>query len=152
MKKMMMVLALVLTTSIAALAQNYGSAVGGRLTRGLGATYKTHIGQKGNALEGIAYFGIGGNSYFDFTLLYEVQNDLGNAERLQWYYGGGPSVGTYFGNDGGLLLGINGIVGLEYTFKFPVVASLDYKPRVNLSGIGFGDFTGLALSARYILK
>jgi hypothetical protein len=79
---------------------------------------------------------------------------------LRWYFGFGGHVGFWNGDytrgwgDPGVgytVIGIDGILGLEYSFsEVPINIGIDWKPAYNLSGYtGFwGD--GGALSVRYI--
>mgnify|MGYP001615571992 CR=1 FL=1 len=48
-----------------------------------------------------------------------------------------------------MILGVDGIIGLEYVFDgVPINLSLDYKPSFNITP-GFFDPSGGALSIRY---
>ncbi len=157
MKKILCVLMLTFGVMFTASAQlNYQSAVGLRLTNGGGLTYKTAMGN--NALEVIGYFNLGRNfNQINLTALYEITNDIPNINNLDWYYGlglgAGLTVGSDFDDDNGISLGIDGIIGAEYTFpKVPFNVSLDWKPRI---GIGKGRLfsaTGTAFSIRYLLN
>jgi hypothetical protein len=90
--------------------------------------------------------------------LYEIHNPAFDIDRLNWYYGVGGHIGFWDGKyddrfDAGnnTVIGIDGILGLEYNFKeIPFNLSLDWKPALNLVGSsGFwGD--GGAISIRYI--
>jgi hypothetical protein len=65
-----------------------------------------------------------------------------------WGVGRNPNVdATYNGS----VLGLDAIIGLEYTFdEFPINLSLDLLPTVNLIGdTGWGGING-ALSIRYV--
>jgi hypothetical protein len=133
----------------------YDNAVGLRLWYYPGITFKHHISEPG-ALEFIldTHFGA-----FNITGLYEHHFPLG-PENLNLYVGGGAHVGYYRYNpdrtkywgqyNGGAFLGIDGIVGIEYTFDAaPINLSLDWKPAFNVLGYRqfWGD--GGALSVRY---
>ncbi len=157
MKKILCILILTLGCMYTASAQiNYKSAVGLRLTNGGGITYKTAMGN--NAFEAIGYFNLGRKSnQINLSGLYEITKDIPGVNNLDWYYGLGLGVGISTGHefdeDNGLNLGVEGIVGMEYTLpKAPFNFSLDWKPRI---GIGKGPLfsaTGIALSIRYVLK
>jgi hypothetical protein len=59
--------------------------------------------------------------------------------------------GWFTDNTSHVVIGIDGIIGLEYLFKdVPFNASLDWKPGFNL--IGYTGFWGdeVAVSVRYI--
>jgi hypothetical protein len=91
--------------------------------------------------------------------LYEWHKPLsiGEVEGLSWYFGGGVYVG-YWGSGGfwdrnDIALGVSGIVGVEYDLEplinFPLSASLDYKPGIDILG-GWTDSWGdIAVSVRY---
>lgn len=150
-----MLMASLLCGVLSVSAQDYNSAIG--LQGGLynGVSFRTMISSD-QAIEGIVSARYGG---FRATLLYEIQHAFPSAQRLHWYYGGGAHIGTYnTGNynkqlDGAsttsVFIGVDGIIGMEYNFDFPLNLSLDWKPSFNL--IGYGTFIGdgFALSARY---
>lgn len=89
------------------------------------------------------------------TGLYELNVNAFNTPGLQFYYGAGAHVGVVgagvykrFGgtneyyNSGQVLLGIDGVVGLEYVIpNSPIAISLDLDPRIELTG---GPFVDLA--------
>lgn len=71
-----------------------------------------------------------------FTALYEVHNPFAGAPGLQWYYGGGGSVGSVkvrdFDSD--IFLSADGVLGLDYKFNgAPINLALDWRPRVELT-------------------
>ena len=138
---------------------------------GLSQDYKTAIGIRGGFYNGLTIkHSLGGNAMiegiltsrwkgFNVTGLYELHNST-NVNRLNWYVGAGAHLGFWNGsnvkwandNNGYTVIGIDGILGLEYNFEeVPFNVSLDWKPSMNLIGYkGFwGD--GFALSLRYIL-
>ena len=157
MKKYLLLLILpLLMLAAAPTAQaQYNNGIGLRLWYYPGITFKHKFSEQ-NALELIGDTRWGG---FIITGLYEYHIPLG-PENLNLYVGGGGHLGLYNGNNrnnnwdgygGGAFLGLDGIVGLEYTFEgAPINLSLDYKPSFNLVGYrGFwGD--GGALSVRYV--
>jgi hypothetical protein len=132
----------------------YKNAIGLRLWYYPGITFKHHISDAG-ALEFILDTRWGG---FIVTGLYEHHIPLG-PENLNLYFGGGAHIGFWDGRNGnkhwdnyggGAFLGLDAILGLEYTLtSAPINFSLDYKPSFNFAGYrGFwGD--GGALSIRY---
>jgi hypothetical protein len=133
----------------------YNNAIGLRLWYYPGITFKHHISDPG-ALEFILDTHWGG---IILTGLYEHHFPLG-PENLNVFVGGGAHIGFYnynsrWGNrwgpyDGGAFLGLDGIVGLEYTIPtVPLNFTLDYKPAFNFAGyVGFWGDSG-ALSIRY---
>jgi hypothetical protein len=150
-----LILPLLLLASAGTANAQYKSAIGLRLSYYPGITFKHHISDAG-ALEFIADTRWGG---LILTGLYEHHIPLG-PENLNLYFGGGLHVGFYNGKNGnrnwdnyggGAFLGIDGILGLEYTLtSAPINFSLDYKPSFNFAGYsGFwGD--GGAISIRYV--
>jgi hypothetical protein len=94
------------------------------------------------------------------TGLYEFHQEAFGVKELKFYYGAGAHIGavgsgtyqTFDGNNkvydsGHLLIGIDGIVGLEYIIpKSPIAVSLDLNPRIELATGPFIDLApGLGL-------
>jgi hypothetical protein len=89
------------------------------------------------------------------TGLYELNVNAFNTEGLRFYYGFGAHIGAvgagiyrrFGGNNeyydsGQVLLGADGVVGLEYVIpNSPIAISLDLDPRVEFTG---GPFVDLA--------
>ncbi|MCX6189639.1 MAG: hypothetical protein NTW54_08580 [Bacteroidetes bacterium] len=142
---------------VSAQAQTYNTALGLRLGLSNGLTIKHFISSK-SALEVIAASRWKGAN---LTALYEINKTL-SGSSFSWYYGVGGHFGYWRGNnvspwfhtgDNYTVIGIDGIVGLEYNFsETPFNVSLDYKPGLNL--IGYSGFWGdeVGLSLRYILS
>lgn len=137
-----------------------------------GSTYNTAVGVKfypgaislksfiedNKALEGLAYIS---NDGFRVTGLYEVHGNINGANGLKWYAGGGAHIGfwndkwknSYPTRDGGVAIGIDGVLGLDYKFTgAPINLSLDWQPSFNFVGYNYfeGGWGGLAI--RYTLK
>ncbi|MCK5823646.1 MAG: hypothetical protein KAG95_06555 [Bacteroidales bacterium] len=156
MKKLsLLLLTVILVGSLIVNAQDYKTAIGVRGGLANGLTVK-HFVSKNAAFEGILSTRWQG---FNITGLYEIHKQAFDTDRLNWYYGAGAHVGFWDGsnvswaddNESYSVIGIDGILGLEYNFKeIPINISLDWKPALNLVGYsGFwGD--GGALSVRYI--
>lgn len=131
-----------------AYAQSYNTAIGARLggaTSGL--TIKQFLSRSTN-LEGIVSFG---PHSFLITGLYEFNSNISsNAPGLNLVYGFGGHIG-FFGDGGryyaysdryynnASVIGIDGIVGLDYKFsKAPINLGIDIKPFVDFySGTSF---------------
>ena len=155
MKKIIFVL-IVIAVTTGLFAMDYGTGVGVRGGLSNGITVKHFIGEK-TAIEGLLATRWGG---FEITGLYEIHNAAAfDAPRLNWYYGLGAHIGFWSGKDVGwadddedyTVIGVDGIIGIEYNFKeLPFNIGLDWKPVFNLAGnTEFWGDNG-ALSLRYI--
>ncbi|MFP4059043.1 MAG: hypothetical protein ACLFUC_01000 [Bacteroidales bacterium] len=156
MKKYIFVLAFAFVfTSVFSQKHEYIDALGLRGGLSSGITYK-HFIDKTRALEGIITTRWHG---FSITGLFEFHDIAFETAHLYWYYGGGAHVGFYDGykntpwlnsGESAVLLGVDGIIGIEYNIQeIPVNISLDWKPAINFTG-GAGIFPDeIALSIRY---
>ncbi len=155
MKNLIFVLLIVLLFGLESKSQDYNTGIGLRGGWGTGLTVKHFLGDKA-AVEGILDSRWRG---FSLTGLYEIHNTAFDIDRLNWYYGFGGHIGFWNGKNVGwaddnnnyTVIGIDGILGIEYNFDFiPINLSIDWKPALNLAGSsGFwGD--GGAISIRYI--
>ena len=156
MKKTLFTAIVLLFITLSVNAQDYKTSLGLRIGYPYGATVK-HFLDKTNALEGILASSYGG---LVITGLYENEHWTGKYPGLNWYWGLGAHVGFWDAganvhisdpNYTGAVIGVDGILGLEYTFDdFPLNLSLDLLPSFNL--IGVTDWAGIygALSARYV--
>lgn len=142
-------------------AQNYQSAIGLRLGSPIAVDYKFFISESA-AVElyvGFRSYSIG-YTFINPGAMYQKHMDISGVDGLQWYFGGGASAFLYnykssFGVAGdGFAFGLNGVLGLDYTFAdAPINLSVDWVPTIIIGGgfSGFGAGYG-ALSARYILN
>jgi hypothetical protein len=155
MKKIGITFMLAMCLSFFAQAQDYKTGIGVRGGFANGLTIK-HFISSNTALEGIVASRWRG---LELTGLFEIHKAAFNTERLKWFYGLGAHVGfwngryTHWGNPQNeyTVVGIDGILGLEYSFReIPFSLSVDWKPVFNFVGYsGFwGD--GGAISLRYI--
>jgi hypothetical protein len=137
-------------------AQEYDNAVGLRLGFYNGVTFK-HSLDGVSAVEGILTSRWRG---FSITALYEYHFFPFDVDGLYAFVGAGGHLGYYNGENvrwldnsvNTLVIGADGILGIEYTFAdIPLCLTFDWKPIVNL--IGSQNFLGggFGLSARYIL-
>ncbi len=138
--------------------QPYEAAIGGRISNGLGLTYKKSL-KDNKALEFIVSF-----PSFDgirASALYEMHESIEDVKGLRWYYGGGVIVRYYNFEflDDYFAFGVSGIAGLEYKLNNkPLLLSIDYAPGIYIfdtfANFGYGaDWgSGVGLSVRYILK
>ena len=157
MKKIVLTCFIVFCLASISYAQDYNTGIGLRAGFETGLTVKHFLGET-SALEGILATRWRG---FEITGLYEIQNPAFHADRLDWFFGFGAHIGfwngdythDYWGYPGRTysVVGIDGILGLEYNFKeVPINIGLDWKPAFNVIGYSgwWGD--GGALSIRYI--
>jgi hypothetical protein len=155
MKKLSYLILLFVLIGIESKGQDYQTGIGLRGGAWSGVTLKHFISDK-TALEGIfdsRWHGV------NLTGLYEIHKNAFDTNHLNWYYGVGAHLGFYdsqykkWGDNTGsyMLLGIDGILGLEYNFEeIPFNISIDWKPTFNV--IGYSGFwgDGGAISLRYI--
>ena len=155
MKKHLFVLLTALLFAFAGKAQDYQTGIGLRGGLGAGLTIKHFVNSKA-AVEGILDSRWHGLSV---TGLYEIHNEAFNTDRLKWYYGFGGHFGFWDGqyyrdyhtSSNYAILGLDGILGLEYSFKeIPINLSLDWKPVFDLTGSSHFWGDGGAISIRYI--
>lgn len=165
MKKLLLILSLVFSAlfTYESVQAQYKMALGGRLGSDLGFTIKFAAAEQ-HIIEGIASTRVwyGNGLGLNVTGLYEYHGNIGNIDGFRWFAGGGIHVGFWNGNSKHkyykenrtyFTWGIDGIVGLEYTFKFPLNLSIDYKPSYNLGGgSGYGSFAEFGLSIRYAIQ
>ncbi|MFD1630896.1 hypothetical protein [Pseudopedobacter beijingensis] len=137
MKKVFLLFTALFTLSLSQVsAQDYKNAIGGRFGAANGISFKTGLNNKG-MLELIGNFrSNSGSNWVRVTGLYEVYNPINGANGLNWYYGGGASLGSYKvkGYDGDFYLAANGVLGLDYKFNgAPINISLDWVPALELT-------------------
>ena len=155
MKKLLITSFILFAIATFSNAQDYNTGIGIRGGLSNGLTIKHFLNQK-SAVEGIIISRWQG---FAVTGLYELHATAFDTKGLNWYYGGGGHIGFWNGDNVSwasdsksyTVIGIDGILGLEYNFsEIPINISLDWKPAFNLVGYsGFwGD--GGGLSVRYI--
>lgn len=151
MKKMLVALAFIAGGIGVASAQNYNNALGLRFgSYGDGALNLKHMLGGSNAIE--ATLG-GGSHHLYLEGLYEWNWDLSGG--LNWYLGAG--AGAFMWGDGhnndkfedGFALSARGVIGLEYTFDFPLNLALHTGPRIGIiNGPGYAGWGG-SLAIRY---
>lgn len=156
--KQLLLLTFISCSSLLLSAQPYQNAVGIRGGWYNGITFRHSISES-KYLEGIFTSRWRG---FNLTGLYEIQKPL-KEDGFDWYYGAGLHIGSfnrYYYYDHGnphyldqghvLTLGLDGIIGLEYTFsEIPLNLSLDIHPLIELADGGFWPWYDAALSARF---
>jgi len=152
-------LMIILVWSGISFTQNYQTAIGLKGTsvaRGGGGLNVKHFIGGGVALD--ATIG-GGTNSLRFDLLGEWHHATGITNGLDWYAGVGGMIGFWSsgvkvgGNDAvsGMYLIGQGVLGLDYTFSFPLNISFELGPNIgliNAGGFGFGGAFGI----RYVLR
>lgn len=162
MKKLALLFTLVCALAFAneakAQVQDYNMALGLRFGYPLSVSFKTFITDPG-AIEAYAGFrGYSGYGYFTIGAMYQHHFELGDVDGLAWFVGGGASTQFWnydFGDYGSFVLGINGVLGLDYKFaNAPVNLSVDWTPTFFIGDTFIDPFGGGygALSARYVLN
>jgi hypothetical protein len=126
------------------------SAVGLRGGVRSGISYRMPMGES-NAVEALLSY----RSGIIITGMYQWHKplSLGEIENLSWYFGGGAHVGFSWWWTNAFVLGIDGILGVEYDFEslinFPISLSLDYKPAFDFLGGWAGSWFDTAFTLRY---
>ncbi len=121
----------------------YQTAIGLRAGETSGLTLKQFFSTSG-AFEGIV--GLWNNG-MSATFLLETYAPAFNVHGLNWYYGGGGHAafetryyyfeGRRYNHAGGIGLGLDGIIGIEYKIlPIPFAISLDLKPYVEVNTDG----------------
>jgi hypothetical protein len=148
MKRSVIIFVLAIGIASVIKAQEYKTGIGVRLGTSSGLTIK-HFTGPASAIEGL--FTTRWDD-FSFTGLYEINARAFDVDHLTWFYGGGGHLGFYNGNhtNSYAVLGVDGIIGLEYTFdEVPINLGIDFKPTLDL--IGYVDFwPEAAFSVRYV--
>ena len=154
MRKGLLAIILIIYIGVLANAQEYKTGIGIRAGISSGMTIKHFFSHK-TALEGLLTTRWQG---FDITGLYEIHDRAFDVKHLNWYIGGGAHLGFYNGNYVGwgltgtayTIIGIDGILGIEYTFsELPVNIGIDWKPALNLIGYS-GLWSEGGISLRYV--
>lgn len=153
MKKVIVTFIFVIAFTVYSQAQDYKTGIGIRGGLSNGLTVKHFISSE-SALEGLLTTRWNG---FLVTGLYERHALAFGITGLYWYYGFGAHIGSWNHTykkdryDNYSVLGIDGIIGLEYNItEIPFNISIDYKPGVNVLGKPFGMSDEVALSIRYV--
>lgn len=137
----------------------YKVGVGVRLNYGYGLSIKYNMTQK-KSVEGIVYTRWKG---INITGLYEIHAPAFKTAGWRWYYGMGGHIGVWRNGsrynpwfdsaNSYTVIGADGILGLEYTFKeIPLNLSVDWKPAINLIGYQGLWLDDVAITARFAIK
>ena len=125
---------------------NYSTALGVRVNPVLVGFTVKHFIAGPHAIEGIVSTNVSQQRNVTITGLYEYNWNVFGKKEFVMYAGGGVHVGAYdrfdyyrddyyaHGDGTYVTAGLDGIFGLEYTFKkIPLVVSADLKPYVNFT-------------------
>ena len=152
MKKIILIAAMALGFAVAASAQP--RAIGARIGNGAEISYQHTLGR--NFLEvdgglGIPLDGtlnVGATGIYNFMIAQPSWTDRGD---WGFYAGPGAGFGLGMGETNFFNLSVAGMVGLEYTFWFPLQLSIDLRQNVGIGFNGHGDWnhTSIGLGVRY---
>ncbi len=153
------ILIIFIATAGVSAQRDYETAIGVRAGVSSGLTIK-HFSSGRSAWEGIFSTRWEG---FMVTALYELHQNAFNTTNFNFFYGPGGHVGEWPGRTGHhewfddnvkhVAVGIDGIIGLEYTFdEIPFSISLDWKPSFNLAEHAIFLADEAAFSVRYAIK
>ena len=153
MKKIILIAAIMFGFAVAVSAQPRAIGI-----RGGEISYQHTLGKDFLEIDGGLGFGygtssnlnIGATGIYNFMIAQPQWTDRG---EWGFYAGPGATVGLGLGNDGSNFLNVSaaGMVGLEYTFWFPLQLSLDFRQHLGLGfgGHGFYDMSSICLGIRY---
>lgn len=140
---------------------NYKTALGLRLNGGAGISVR-HSLKENQSIEGILYTRWRG---LNITGIYSVNYPVFKEPGFNFFIGGGGHIGFWDRDrspwwdedkkydDTRMVLGVDGQIGLEYTFKeIPLNLAIDWKPAFNIIGIKNFWVGDAALSVRYTFK
>ena len=149
MKKIVLIAVMVLGFAAAAVAQP--RAIGVRIGNGGEVSYQHTLGENflevdgglGLGFDGV--FNVGATGIYNFMIAQPQWTDRG---EWGFYAGPGASVGLGLGEVNYLTLGVAGMVGLEYSFWFPLQLSIDFRQHIGI-GNGFWAPSSVGLGVRY---
>lgn len=151
---------LVIILFVWAISESNGQTILG-VRLGGGSGYNAEISYMGPLASGNRLeldLGLSGNdnySGFQLTGIYQWTFDL--SDGFGWYVGPGGSIGVWSyddnnqgnnDNDDGFWLAVNGQIGFEYNFGFPIQLTLDYRPGIAIIN-GGGWFNNFGLGIRW---
>ena len=153
MKKIILIAAMVLGFATAAIAQPRAFGL-----RGGELSYQHSFGQNFLEVDGGVGFGLGtsGSLNVGATGIYNFMIAQPQwTDRGEWgfYAGPGGTVGLGLDNDSNSFFNVSvaGMVGLEYTFWFPLQLSVDFRQHIGagFAGHGLYNLSSLCIGVRY---
>ena len=150
MKKIILIAAVALGFAVAASAQP--RAIGVRVGNGGEVSYQHSLGTNFLEVDGGLGLGFDGTFNVGATGIYNFMiAEFGGG--FGFYAGPGAGVGLGLGDANYFSLSAAGMVGLEYSFWFPLQLSLDFRQHVGLGfnghGIWFPSSIGLGVRYRF---
>lgn len=149
MKRILITLTVMLGFAVAASAQP--KAIGVRIGNGGEISYQHTLGNNFLEVDGglglglDKVFNLGATGIYNFMIAQPQWTDRG---EWGFYAGPGASVGLGVGEVNYFTLGAAGMVGLEYTFWFPLQLSIDFRQHIGI-GNGFWSHSSIGLGVRY---
>lgn len=154
MKKIILMAAMIIGFAVAATAQP--RSIGARIGNGAEISYQHTLGGA-NFLEidgglGLPFDGtlsVGATGIYNFMIAQPAWTDRG---EWGFYAGPGAALGMGLTSENDYFhLAIAGMVGLEYSFWFPLQLSFDLRPQVGAAFSGHGLYWSImpALGIRY---
>lgn len=153
MKKIIIIAATLLGFAVAATAQP--RAIGARIGNGAEVSYQHSMGVNFLEVDGGLGLGLGdGTLNVAATGIYNfmiAQPNWTNKGTWGFYAGPGAGAGFGLGEHNYLSVAFAGMVGLEYTFWFPLQLSLDFRQHLGFGFNGHGVYapSSVGLSIRY---
>lgn len=127
MKKIILIAALALGVAFAAAAQP--KAIGVRLGYAAEISYQHNVNGADFVeanLGSLGFWGLDVSSTYNFMIAQPAWTDRG-----EWGFYAGPGLALGFFH--GTSIAVQGQVGLEYTFWFPLQLSVDLRPQIGLA-------------------
>lgn len=153
MKKIILIAVAVLSFAAAAVAQP--RAIGVRIGNGGEVSYQHTVGKDFVEVDGglglNLYDGnslnVGATAIYNFMIAQPQWTDRG---EWGFYAGPGATVGLGLGDNAHFNLAAAGMVGLEYSFWFPLQLSIDFRQHIGF-GFGHGLYfpSSIGLGVRY---
>ena len=152
MKKIILVAAMMLGFAVAASAQP--RAVGIRIGNGGEVSYQHQLGRNFVEVDGgLEYefkgdLNIGVSGIYNFVIFEPDWSDRGS---WGFYAGPGAAVGLGLGETNYLTVGAAGMVGIEYSFWFPLQIAFDFRQTIGVGlGNGFWAPSSAGVCIRYL--
>lgn len=128
---------------------DYRSSIGVRGGYGAEFSYQRYISLDNRIEATVGFHRYGFEATATHQWMFDIPADVKGT--FKWYAGAGAGIGAWNSDkhDKGFSFAVKGQVGIEYTFSFPFMISLDYRPGLNFFPESGFDFTGIGLGFRY---